>query len=202
MNNSENVEKKEISEKTAVKAFINGFISYGVIFAFIIFIGTAFFKLVTQSIDFKNDLTITISSSILCAFFIYFGILFLCRISTFDVLKKCKFDASKIKNITKKMSIFFIICAIFSFVICLITVSTKYKNSTLYLDKVSNDYYTSFKDENIEIANTFTNELINKFKDEWSQFAISISIIEGTILFSCFHLIIYQKKMILLYNEN
>ena len=195
------VEKKIISENTAIKAFINGFVSYGFIFAFIIFMSAAFFKWATQGIEFKNDLTITISTSILCAIIVYFGILFLCRISTFDVLKKCKLDKEKIKNINKKMTVFFITCAILSFFVCLLIVTTRYQNSTIDLETSANNYYNAFKNDNIEIADSFVNELINDFKDDWSRFSISISILEGTILFSCFHLIIYQKKMILLYNN-
>lgn len=202
MDNKKIIEKKEISEKTAIKAFINGFISYGFIFVFIAFMAHAFFNWITHDIKFKNDLTATISTSILGAIFIYFGLLFLCRLSTFDVLKKCKLDNSKIPTITKKMSIFFIGCAIFSFMFCLLSVSVKYNNSTQYINKVSMDYYNAFKDNNIAIANTLTNELINKSKDEWSQYSISTAITEGTILFSCLYLIIYQKKMIVLYNKD
>lgn len=201
MDNSETIEKKLISEGTAVKAFINGFISYGFIFAFIIFMSIAFFNWATQGFNFKNDLTATISTTVLCAIILYFGILFLCRLSTFDVLKKCKLDKEKVQNINKKMTIFFITCAILSFFVCLLIVTTRYQNSTMDLETSATNYYNAFKDDNIEIANTFTNELINEFKDEWSRFAISISILEGTILFSCFYLIIYQKKMILLYNN-
>lgn len=201
MKNTETVEKKIISENTAVKAFINGFISYGFIFAFIVFIGAAFFKLVTQHLTFENDLTVAISTSILSSIILYFGTLFLCRLSTFDVLKKCQLNKENIQNINRKMSIFFVICAIASLFVCLLIVANKYQNSTIDFQTASQNYYNSFKDENIEIANSFINKFKNELKDEWSEFTISTSILEGTVLFSCFYLIIYQKKMISLYND-
>lgn len=201
MKNEETVEKKIISENTAVKAFINGFISYGFIFAFIVFMGAAFFKLISQHMEFKNDLTVAISTSLLSSIILYFGSLFLCRLSTFDVLKKCKLNKENIKNINKKMSIFFILCAIASLFISLIIVSTRYQNSTIDYKNASQNYYNAFKDDNTEIANSFINEFKNKQKDDWSRFTITTSILEGTIIFSCLYLIIYQKKMITLYNN-
>ena len=201
MKNNEIVEKKIISENTAVKAFINGFIAYGFIFAFIIFIAVAFFKLVTQHLTFENDLTVAISTSILSAITLYFGTLFLCRLSTFDVLKKCKLNKETIQNINKKMSIFFVICAIASLFICLLIVTNKYTNSTIDFQTASKNYYNAFKDDNIEIANSFINKFKNDLKDDWSKFIISTSILEGSIIFSCLYLIIYQKKMISLYND-
>lgn len=201
MENNETVEKKIISENTAVKAFINGFISYGFIFAFIIFMGAAFFKLITQNIEFKNDLTVAISTSLLGAIILYFGTLFLCRLSTFDVLKKCKLNKENIQNINKKMSIFFILCAIISFLICLMIITTRYQNSTLDFQTASENYYNAFKADDIEIANSFINQFKNELKDDWSKFITTTSILEGTIVFSCFYLIIYQKKMITLYNN-
>ena len=189
-----------ISENTAVKAFINGFISYGFIFAFIVFMGSAFFRLITQHMEFKNDLTVAISTSILSAIILYFGILFLCRLSTFDLLKKCKLNKDNLSNIHKKMSIFFIFCAIASIFVSLMVVTTRYQNATIDFKTASQNYYNAFQDDNIEIANSFINEFKNELRDDWSEFMITLVILEGTIIFSCIKLVKYQKKMISIYN--
>ena len=50
----DNIEKKEITERTAIKAFINGFVSYGLILGFITLIATAFFKWIARKFNSKS----------------------------------------------------------------------------------------------------------------------------------------------------
>ena len=50
----EKIEKKEIPERTAIKAFINGFIAYGIIFGFITLIAITFFKWITRKFSCKS----------------------------------------------------------------------------------------------------------------------------------------------------
>ena len=98
------------------------------------------------------------------------------------------------------MSIFFIFCIVASLFISLIVVTNRYQNATIDFQTAKQNYYNAFKDDNIEIANSFINEFKNELKDDWSEFMITLVILEGTIIFSCFNLIKYQKKMIPLYN--
>lgn len=197
----ENIEKKEISEKTAVKAFINGFIAYGIIFGFIVLMITAFFSWILQNSSIINqNLQFLVITSILRAILFYFLILFVCRISTFDVLKKCKINKENIKSILNKMTIFFTICGVFSIMVCSLNLSVKYLNLRNDLYLVSSDNYNSFKDYNINIATELTNQEAVKSRASWLKYKVSLGITETAILFTCCYLTFYQKKMILLYN--
>lgn len=93
----ERVELKEISAKTTVKAIITGFVSYGIIAIFVcllIFaIGDHFLS------NFSGNITqgLYITLPLLAAIMLYFIIHLICRISTYDVLKKCKVDPKNYK---------------------------------------------------------------------------------------------------------
>ncbi len=197
----EKIEKKQIPEKTAVKAFINGFVSYGIIFGFLTIICIATVNWIFHGSNINQDIKFTIVTSILKAIVIFFIILFICRISTFDVLKNCKVKKENITNINKKMKIFFVICAIFSLMISALYLSTTYLNMKKQLDYISSNNYNDFKDTNTQIAEALTNIEIEKSQNNWLKYKISLSITEFSILFSILYLISYQKKMIMLYNE-
>lgn len=197
----EKLEKKEITEKVAVKALINSFITYGIIFLFILFMCKAFFSWATQNIEATQTLNFSIASSILTAFIIFFLSLFLCRISTYDVFKKCKIESSKTNNVIEKLAIFFIFCGILSVILCFTLVVAKHNNTANYIDSISYKNYSNYKDTDLSIADALTEETINEMDQEWEKYVASLAITELSIIFSCFYLIIYQKKMILLYNE-
>ena len=197
----ENIQKKEIPEKKAIRAFINGFISYGIIFGFISFIVILFFYTVTKNISINKDFKFTIATSCIRAIIIYFLILFICRISTFDVLKKSKLKTDKINYISKQMGIFFILCSLVSIMFSYLNLSVKNLNITADLYKISTYNYESFKNDDISIATALTDNYIEKSKTDLLNYKISLGITELSIFISCIYLIKYQKKMILLYNK-
>ena len=196
----EKIVKKEITERTAVKAFINGFVSYGLIFSFVILIIIAFIRLVTQNLKITNEFNYMIINSILKSIIFFFLILFVCRISTFDVLKKCKLKISEIDSIKSSMTKFFIICCVFSLMVFSFNLSIKYLNMQNDLYQVSTSNYETFKDSDLNIAASLTNIEISKKKDSWFKYKVCSCIVETTIFASCLYLISYQKKMIDLYN--
>ena len=102
----ERVELKEISAKTTVKAIITGFVSYGIITVFMCLLIFALgnYFLSQFSGNAAGGLYITIP--LLAAIMLYFIIHLICRISTYDVLKKCKVDPKNYKTITKSLNIF------------------------------------------------------------------------------------------------
>lgn len=201
MNKKEIIEKKEIPSRTATKALINGFVAYGILFIFIIFILAAIFNWIIGNMNIPKSMVINISISCLASIILFFLFRILCKISTYDVLKKCKIKTEDIDVVYSNMKIFFIGFAIFSFMITSFSISMKYNNSKFYMKEISNDYIKSFENVDIEIANVLTQDKLEVVKHDMARSTVSIIIVEFSILISCIYLIFYQKRMILFYNE-
>lgn len=201
MNKNIITEKKEIPSRTATKAIINGFVAYGILFIFIIFILSAVFYWIAQNFNIPKNITMNISISCFFAITLFFLFRLLCKISTYDVLKKCKIKKEDIDTVSSNMKLFFIAFAIFSFMLSSFSITMKYNNSKFYMKEISNDYVKSFQDVDIEIANVLTQDKLEEVKYDMSRFTTSLIIIESGILISLIFLISYQKKMIIFYNE-
>ena len=189
------IEKKEISAKTSIKAIITGFVAYGIIGLFL----CVFFSLFVQVlISNNNNLTLTITIPVIESFFLYHIIHGICRLSTYDVFRKCKTNPDNINYICKKMNLFFIIC-IFIFVL-----------STIFflimkLDNLYSQIQLSELQYKQVFSDNFTNQLISddyqKYDTQKTHLIISTIIIELGLVISIFSLIPYQKKMLNEYNK-
>lgn len=194
-----NTKTEELSEKTFIKSFINGFVSYGIIFTFIFIVFSAFFNWIFQYKNITQDIKFIVITSILEAIFFYIFILFICRISTFDVLKKYKIKKGNIDSILKTMKKFFLICGIFSIMVCSLNLSVKYLNLKNYISFIKTNNFNSFSDKTIAIA--LTEQELDKAQNNWFKYELSLGIKEFSVLLCCTSLITYQKKMILEYNK-
>ena len=194
-----NTKTEELSEKTFIKSFINGFVSYGIIFTFIFIVFSAFFNWIFQYKNITQDIKFIVITSILEAIFFYIFILFICRISTFDVLKKKKKKKGNIDSILKTMKKFFLICGIFSIMVCSLNLSVKYLNLKNYISFIKTNNFNSFSDKTIAIA--LTEQELDKAQNNWFKYELSLGIKEFSVLLCCTSLITYQKKMILEYNK-
>lgn len=189
------VEKQEINVKTSVKAIITGFVAYGIICAFIcFFLSVVIDILLTEFNNFKLAILVPIAGSI----FLYYIIHGLCRISTYDVFKKCKTNPDNIDSISKKMNLFFIFCIIFILIISIIflvfkldSLYTQVEISKLQYDQV---FSKDFSDQLIS-------EELEKYNSEKTYTIISTIIIELGLFISILSLIPFQKKMIKEYNK-
>lgn len=194
------MEKKEISAKTAIKAIITGFASYGIISMiicfFIIVLINPFFNFFSGNLVFGLYITIPLIAAIL----LYFLIHTVCRISTYDVFKKCKTNPENYKQIEKYLNIFFIICIILSIVIFLTMLYLNLKYRTNYINLIETtriqtlDVPTAYKEY-------IRDELIHSYNLEKINLITATVILDAGIALSFLSLIIYQKKMILKYNE-
>ena len=192
------MEKKEISARTTVKAIITGFVSYGIIVIFIslaIFaIGNYFFKQFSSSTSRALYITIPLMSVIM----LYFIIHIICRISTYDVFKKCNTNPDNYKTIIKYLNIFFIICIILSIVLFL---SLLYLNLEFQIKSIEYavlQYKEVFSDAHIKILKS---EMDNIYNTSKTNLTISTLILELGVSISILSLIPYQRKMILKYNK-
>ena len=102
----ERVELKEISAKTTVKAIITGFVSYGIITVFMCLLIFALGNYFLSQFSGTAASGLYITIPLLAAIMLYFIIHLICRISTYDVLKKCKVNPKHYNTITKSLNIF------------------------------------------------------------------------------------------------
>lgn len=194
-----NTNTETLSEKNVIKSFINGFVAYGIIFTFIFIVLSTFFNWIFQYKNITQDTKFIVINSILEAIIFYILILFICRISTFDVLKKYKIKKENIDSILKTMKKFFLICGVFSIMVCSLNLSVKFLNLKNNIAFVKADNFNSISDKTI--ATALTEQELVKAKSSWLKYELSLGIKEIAILLSCLYLITYQKKMILEYNE-
>lgn len=193
------MDKKEISARTTVKAIITGFVSYGIIAIFIcllIFaVGNYFLN------QFSGDVAknLYISIPLIAAILLYFIIHLICRLSTYDVFKKCKTNSDNYKTIIKALNIFFIICIILSIILFLSLLYLNLQYQLKSIEYATIQYKEVFSDEHIAQLHK---EMNSVYEESKSNLIISTVILEIGLSISFLSLIPYQRKMILRYNED
>ena len=192
------MEKKEISVRTTVKAIITGFVSYGIIINFlcllIIAIGNYFLKNVPGST--ARGLYITLP--LMAVIIIYFIIHIICRLSTYDVFKKCKTNPDNYKNIIKYLNIFFIVCIFLSIILFLGLLNLNLQYQAKSIDYAVLKYNEIFS---VEHTNQLKEEMLSTFNSSKENLTTSTIILELGFAISFLSLIPYQRKMILKYND-
>lgn len=191
------MEKKEISLKTATRAIITGFISYGILIGFICFIVlynlNAYFNIFTS-----KNIKLTILIPLLCSILLLLILRFICRLSTFDVFKKCYTKQENVPKIYKKMNIFFSVLLFSIFIFMLINLFI-----TLYNMQMS--IYTTASIQSQVFSENFNELLTIKMFEESSieRFHLIVRTIlyEIGIIVSFVALVPFQKRMILKYNK-
>ena len=192
------MEKKEITAKTTIKAIITGFVSYGILVIFICLvlfaIGNYFFEKLSASTS--RGLYITLP--LIAIIFLYFIIHGICRLSTYDVFKKCKTNPENYKKIVKTLNIFFIICIILSVVLflSLLYLNLEFQLKSIQLAELK--YKEVFSEEHIKLLKS---EMMDVYNNSKINLTISTVILEIGISISILSLIPYQRKMLLKYNE-
>lgn len=187
-------EKQEISVRTSVKAIITGFVAYGIICLFLCICFSLFIN--TLLIN-NTNIILGITVPVLECFLLYHIIHGICRLSTYDVLKKCKTNPNNIDNISKKMNLFFVVCAILFVVLSIVFLVLKL--DTLYSQiKISELQYGQVFSE--KFTEKLTNDMLTHYNEQKAYSIISTVIIELGLVVSIFSLIPYQKKMLHTYN--
>lgn len=192
------MEKKEITSKTAVKAIITGFVSYGILIGFLCAVILILINLIINSISNSNLAILSISLPLLFVVIFYSALHLLCRLSTYDVFKKCKTNSDNLKIISKRMNLFFIICLILLVCISMGFVLIQIYNGAQSIQLTSyqyNEIYTQ------DFADKLTNELLSDFYYDKTNLIISTVIINLGLIISYLSLIPFQKKMINKYNK-
>lgn len=191
------MEKKEISSKTTVKAIITGFVSYGIIITFICLLIFAIGNYFMGQFSAQTSRGLHITLPLIFIIALYFVIHSICRLSTYDVFKKCKTNPENYKKIIKYLNIFFIICIVLSI---LISLSLLYLNLEYQLKSIEYSavqYKEVFSPDHIKILKSEMNLAFDASK---TNLTISTIILEIGISIGFLSLIPYQRKMILKYN--
>ena len=194
----ERVERKEINAKTTVKAIITGFVSYGIITIFICLLIFAIGNYVLSQFTSKSAQGLYVTLPLIASIFLYFIIHLICRISTYDVLKKCKVNPNNYKWIIKSLNIFFIICIVLSIILFLSLLYLNLKYQLKSIELASVQYREVFSENHIKILQSEMNSIYELSK---SNLTTSTVILVIGLSISFLSLIPYQRKMILEYNK-
>lgn len=194
----ERVERKEISAKTTIKAIITGFVSYGIIAIFICLLIFAIGDYLLSQFSSNNTQGLYITLPLLAAIFIYFIIHLICRLSTYDVLNKCKVNPKNYKTIVKALNIFFIVCIVLSIILFLSLLYLNLQYQLKSIELASVQYKEVFSENHIKILQSEMNSIYEQSKANLTKSTIILVI--GLSL-SFLSLVPYQQKMILAYNK-
>ena len=195
---SKNVNKKNIIPGTAVKGLINGFISYGILLIFIflsiIVVVTWFVNNHMETIDYN---VLKYSLPLIGALIIFFLVRATCRLSTFDLFKKCQIEKDDVNKVCSKMNFFYICVVAFSVVTVLLYLMVKVGNEKVQITRDMMSYYSPSISA---YAEKKEQELITKYEEERTDYLIQTIIIEMGLLSGIFSLIPNQKRLIEKYN--
>ncbi len=189
--------KKVIPASTVIKALITGFISYGVLLAFIVIACYLGINRLINKLPQPNFEVLSITMPVMLAFVIYFLSHTVCRLATIDLFNKCKTDSKNYPEITKKMNAFFLVFAIVVILFTVALLMIKISNTEASINLMSNQYLQVFSKE---FTTRLTNKVIEDFNHWKVQSIISTVVIEVAIFVSMISLIPFQQKLITQYN--
>ena len=189
--------KKAIPASTVIKALITGFVSYGVLLAFIVIACYLGINRLISKLPQANVEVLEITMPLIWAFVIYFLSHAICRLSTVDLFSKCKTDKNNYPEITNKMNTFFIIFAIVIMLFGIALLMVRFSNTEASINLMSNQYLQVFSKE---FTTSLTNKMIEDYNNWKVQAVIATVIIEVAILVSMISLIPFQQKLLEQYN--
>ena len=199
-----NTNKKEISEKTAIRAIITGFVSYGVLIGFIFLAISLLFIYLTNNLNFSNEIIFKTCTSIIFSIFIYIFMHLICKLSNIDLLRKCKIDKNKEHIICKKLNLFYLLCALFFILLVITCLYTRFSNQLYQINISYQQNLNSFSDSNLayDFANNYKDGALKEFYNNRKITLIVAIILEIGLVYSFISLIPYQKKMLDIYNKS
>ena len=192
------MEKKEINTRTTIKAIITGFVSYGIITMFICFLIIAFGNRFLSYFSGKQANGLYITLPLMAAIILYFIIHAICRISTYDVFKKCKTNPENYNSINKYLTLFFIICIIFTVVLFSTMLYYNLKYQVTYINFFKIQYTNSYPDNYLD---SMLSDMMTRYNNSKTNLITSTLILISGVAVSFLSLISYQKKMLTKYNE-
>lgn len=191
--------KKNIDAKVAVKGLITGFVSYGILIIFLFFTLAIFIAwLIGNNIDaFYNYNLVKYSLTIIGGFILFFFIRLICKLSTIDLLNKCKIKKDDINKVASKMNIFFICFTIFLLIIIITSLLARFNLQKSEIQLKDAKYHSTLP---YEFAETLTDSLIKDYQIQKSHTILQTTILEIGVILGIFSLIPTQKRLLEKYN--
>lgn len=183
------MDKKEISCRTTIKAIITGFVSYGVITTFVCLLILAIANNLLSNIVTSTVSGLYITLPLMASLIIFLLTQLICKLSTYDVFKKCKTNPENYKRIFKYLTIFFIICVILSIILFLSLLYLNLKFQAKTIDYTVLKYKEIFSAEHTQMLQT---EMVNTFNISKVNLIRSTVILEIGFSISFLALIPYQ----------
>lgn len=191
-------DKKEISLGTTVKAIITGYVAYGILIGFVVYILGIIINWCASTIPNSNMNAMTAAVSLIEAIFLIFIIRGICHLSIFDVFRKCKTNPENIQRLCARLNLF-VMVAIAVFVVGSIGILLINLDSEERSIVVSSYQYKTIHSE--KFAAELSREMLDEFQQEKTQRLISTVILELGLVVSLFSVIPFQKKLITELNE-
>ncbi len=192
------MEKKEITARTTVKAIITGFVSYGIILIFISLLIYALIENFLSNFSGTSTRGLYITIPLIASILIFLALHLICKLSTYDVFKKCKTKVENYKSINKFMNIFFIVCIVLAVAVFAELLFLNLDFQLKSIDYTLMQYNNVFTEQHIELLHEQMN---TQFENSKTNLTISTTILSLGIATSFLALISYQRKMIKKYNE-
>lgn len=192
------MEKKDISSRTTVKAIITGFISYGVLITFLFLVLFALGNYFIKNLPGNNTESLYITLPLIAIILIFFVVRLVCKLSTYDVFKKCVTDPKNYPTITRNLEIFFVACIICSIVIFLGLLYLNLEFQIQTIDYSVLQYKTIFSEEH---TRQLRSEMMDLYDASKANLIKSTVILEIGFTISFLSLIPYQRDMITKYND-
>ena len=191
-------EKKEISLATTVKAVITGYVAYGILIGFIVYIVSILVNWCVSILPNVNMKVVSISVPLLASFFLYFIVRGICKLSIHDVFKKCKTNPENLPKAITRLNLFVIIAIVIYIMATISIMMINFSNEQKSIIVSSYQYKTIHSEE---FAASLTNEMLKQFEEEKNNTIISTIILELGMTVSLFSVIPLQKKLITEENE-
>ena len=198
MGEGKRVQIKEISAGTSVKAVITGYIAYGIIIGFVLFMVVVVANWIVDQIPNANHRILSITLPILGVFFLYFIMHGICKLSVYDVFKKCKTNPDGMEKIHTRLNLFLLICVAVSVILVVFNLTMTFNTQRKSI-VVSAYQYSQIHSP--EFAKELTNEMMQNYEAQKANTMIASIIFEAGIVLTLFSLIPYQRKMIEKYNH-
>lgn len=191
-------EKKEITAKATTKAIINGYIAYGILIGFIVYVLGLGVNSILKTLPNINGQGLSITISLIGAILLYFVLHGVCKLSIYDVFKKCKTNPENTSKVISRLNLFVILCVVF-FAIASISILLINFNNQQQAIELATYKYSAIHSK--EFVSKLENEMIIEFNETKANMVIATIILELGIVVSCFSIIPLQKKLIEKYNK-
>lgn len=185
---------KETSYENILKSNIVLFLCYGMLTGFLFVMACILVKSVIQNV---SSTLLSVLLALICGILIFHLLHFIAKSSTLESFKKNNLNKENSDKFIKNMNLFFVLCMIFSVVICL---GYLIVDNLLYVNAI-NQAYEIYEFISYEFAQRIANYICVSYQNAFLRKIFFTIIVELSLVTSFFSLIPFQKKLLSKYNK-